>query len=393
MKILTVNAGSSSLKFTFFNMENEEIITNGVFEKIGFEEGLYKFEVNGEKIKGTTKFTDHSVAFKFLLEKLIELKTIKSYEEIDACGHRVVHGGNKYADSIIINDAVLSTIENLIPLAPLHNPANLTGIKALMKLLPNINHIAVFDTAFHQTIEKSRFLYPLPYSWFENLEVRKYGFHGTSHKFIANRVFELENKNLKIINCHIGNGASLCAIKNGKSVDTTMGFTPNAGLIMGSRCGDIDSGIIPYVMNKLNLNIDEINNILNKESGILGISEVSSDARDIEDGMASGNEKCALAYHMQLEKIVDFISSYYVLLGGADVITFTAGLGENAIDFRREIIEKLQPLGIKIDKEKNNVRGKETLISTNDSKVKVYVIPTNEELVIARDTLNLIKQL
>ncbi len=390
MKIISINAGSSSLKFSLFDMSTEEVLISGVFERIGIENGVYTLKYKGEKIKVEQDLDSHLTAVKILLEKLIELQVISNLEEIEGVGHRLVHGGDKYSESVMITDEVVDDIIKFSDFAPLHNPANALCIKAFKEVLPKTPMVGVFDTAFHQTMEKERFLYPVPYSWYEDYHIRKYGAHGTSHRFIAETLKEELGDKLNIISCHLGNGGSITAIRDGKCVDTSMGFTPHAGIIMGTRSGDIDVSIVPYIMEKEGKSAGEIMDDLNKKSGFLGISGVSSDSRDIEDGIKNGNERCALAQDMYVNSIVKYIAQYYVLLGHVDVIAFTAGIGENSPETRAKVIEKLACLGIKIDLEANNVRGKFTKISTKDSKVAVYVVPTNEELMIARDTLNII---
>ena len=393
MKILSVNAGSSSLKFQMYEMPEEKVLISGTFERIGIEGGMYTIKLNGEKIKKEKDLADHSVAVQTLIDELLENKVIESLDEIKGVGHRLVHGGEKYASSVVINDDVIKTVEELSDLAPLHNPANLIGVRTFIEKIPNAIQVGCFDTAFHQTMEKREFLYAVPYEWYEKYGVRRYGFHGMSHNYIANRTAEiLGNKNARIISCHIGNGGSLCAIKDGKSIDTSMGFTPNAGLMMGSRSGDIDATLIPFIMNKTNESLEEVINDLNKKSGYLGVSGISSDSRDIEAAANEGNERAQLAQDMYVEKIVNYIAEYYLELGGADAIVFTAGVGENSKTTRKAIIDRLSPLGIKLDEEANNVRGEEKLISTPDSTVKVYVIPTDEEVMIARDTYNFINK-
>ncbi len=392
MKILSVNAGSSSLKFTLFEMPEEKELISGVFERIGIENSFYTIKLNGEKIKKEAVLANHTDAVKILTQELLDNNIVEDLSEIKAIGHRMVHGGEKYASSVLLTDEVIKTVEELSDLAPLHNPANLVGVRAFMEVIPDAVSVGVFDTAFHQTMEEDKFLYPVPYEWYEDYGVRKYGFHGTSHKYVSQKMAEILGKSdAKIITCHIGNGGSLAAVKDGKCIDTSMGFTPNAGIIMGSRSGDIDASLIPYVMKKSGMSISDIDTALNKKSGLLGISGVSSDSRDIEDGIKSGNSRCELAQKMYVDKIVNYIAMYYVELGGADAIVFTAGVGENSISTRKQIVEKLDCLGIKLDEERNNVRGKEALISSDDSKVLVYVIPTNEELMIATDTYNLAK--
>lgn len=392
MKILSVNAGSSSLKFTLFEMPEEKELISGVFERIGIENSFYTIKLNGEKIKKEVVLANHTDAVKILTQELLDNNIVEDLSEIKAIGHRMVHGGEKYASSVLLTDEVIKTVEELSDLAPLHNPANLVGVRAFMEVIPDAVSVGVFDTAFHQTMEEDKYLYPVPFEWYEDYGVRKYGFHGTSHKYVSQKMAEILGKSdAKIITCHIGNGGSLAAVKDGKCIDTSMGFTPNAGIIMGSRSGDIDASLIPYVMKKSGMSISDIDTALNKKSGLLGISGVSSDSRDIEDGIKSGNSRCELAQKMYVDKIVNYIAMYYVELGGADAIVFTAGVGENSISTRKQIVEKLDCLGIKLDEERNNVRGKEALISSDDSKVLVYVIPTNEELMIATDTYNLAK--
>lgn len=391
MKILSVNAGSSSLKFQMYEMPEEKVLISGTFERIGIGGGLYTIKINGEKIKKERELANHAEAVQILIDELLENKVIESLDEIKGVGHRIVHGGEKYAKSVVINDDVIKTVTELSDLAPLHNPANLIGVKTFMELIPNAVQVGCFDTAFHQTMEKCEYLYPVPYEWYTEYGVRKYGFHGMSHNYIAKRAAEiLGNPAARIISCHIGNGGSICAIRDGKSIDTSMGFTPNAGLMMGSRSGDIDATLIPFIMNKTGESLDEVVNDLNKKSGYLGISGISSDSRDIEDAASQGNERAILAQNMYYEKIVNYIAEYYLELGGADAIVFTAGVGENSKLTRKAIIDKLAPLGIKLDEEANNVRGEEKLISTPDSTTKVYIIPTDEEVMIARDTYSFI---
>ena len=392
MKIISINAGSSSLKFQLFNMDNEEVIVSGLFERIGIDSSCYTLKYNGEKITEEIDLPDHTTAVNILLDKLVSLNIIKSLDEIDGVGHRVVQGGDKYDKSVIITDDVINDIENLKELAPLHNPAGLLGIRAFKEALPEVKMVAVFDTSFHQTMPRESYLYPVPYAWYRDYKVRKYGFHGTSHRFIVEQVKKLTGKNnLKVISCHIGSGASIAAVDSGKCIDTTMGFTPLAGIMMGTRSGDVDPSIIPYIMEKEGKNASEVIDDLNKKSGLIGMSEVSSDYRDIQKGMSEGDEGCILANDKMIKTIVGYIANYYVLLGGADVITFTAGLGENSIALRATIMEKLSCLGIKVDSEANNCNGEIRKISADDSSALVYVIPTNEELMIAKDTLNLVQ--
>ena len=398
MKILSVNAGSSSLKFTLFLMPEGKELIGGYFEKIGLEDSFYSIKINGEKTKKVVSVKNHDDAVKILINELIDNNVISSLDELDGIGHRLVHGGEKYTDSVVIDDQVINTVTDLIPLAPLHNPANLIGVKAFMEALPNTPNVGVFDTAFHQTMKKEQYLYSVPYSWYTDYKVRKYGFHGTSHKFITRTMKEkLGKDNVNLIICHVGSGGSLCAVKDGKSFDTTMGFTPNAGIMMGTRSGDIDYSLIPYVVNESGMNLKEVDNVLNKQSGLLGISGVSSDHRDIESAIEEGNELAVLSNEMYVNRIANYIAEYYVeLCGNVDALVFTAGLGENAIGFRRDVMNRLACLGIKLDDSVNNtIAGfkdvHEGIISTDDSKVPVYVVPTNEELMIATDTYELIK--
>jgi len=391
MKILSVNAGSSSLKFQAYEMPEKEVLISGVFERIGIGNSFYTIKLNGEKTRKEVEINNHEEAFNILMEELISNNVVSSLEDIKGVGHRIVQGGSYFDKSVVINDEVLAKIDELSGLAPLHNPAAITGIKASQSVIPNAVNVAVFDTAFHQTMEEEVYLYAVPYEWSDKYKVRRYGAHGTSHKYVSIRMNEILGRtDTKLITCHIGNGASISAVKNGKCIDTSMGLTPNAGVIMGTRCGDIDATIVTYMMEKLGVSPKEMDTILNKESGLLGISGVSSDSRDIEDGINEGNERCILAQKMYVNKIVDYIAKYFVELGGCDAIVFTAGIGENSIMTRKQILERLEVLGVKIDEEANNVRGKETLITTSDSKIPAYIIPTDEELMIAIDTFNLI---
>lgn len=392
MKVLSVNAGSSSLKFTLFEMPIKKELISGVFERIGLKDSFYTIKLNGEKLKKEKDLENHKEAFEILINELIDNKIINDLNEVEGIGHRMVQGGSYFDKTVIATNENIKIVEDLSPLAPLHNPPAIVALKSAKEVFKNAEQTLVFDTAFHQTIKKENYIYPIPYEWYTKYNVRRYGFHGTSHKYIALRTSEImERKDLKLIICHIGNGASLSAVDNGVCVNTTMGFTPNAGLMMGTRCGDIDSTILTYIMKQTGITPQIIDDILNKESGLLGVSGVSSDSRDIEDGIKRGDERCILAQEIYVNKIVEYIAKYYVELNGADAIIFTAGVGENGIDVRKAIIDKLSILGIKIDEERNNVRGKETLISTDDSIVPIYVIPTNEELMIASDTYTLIK--
>ena len=391
MKILSVNAGSSSLKFQLYDMPQEKVLISGLMERIGVGNSFYTIKVNNEKIKKEVELNNHEEAFEALVNELKANNVVESLEDIKGIGHRIVQGGDYFDKTVVINDEVLSKIEELSSLAPLHNPAAATGIKAAMEVFPSAVQTAVFDTAFHQTMPKENYLYALPYNWYTDYKVRRYGAHGTSHKYVSERMNEiLGRKDTKLITCHIGNGASISAIVNGKCIDTSMGLTPNAGLIMGTRCGDIDASIIPYIMEKTNMSPKDIDNAINKESGLLAVSRKSSDSRDIEQGIAEGDENCILAQKMYVKRIVDYIAKYYVEMKGCDAICFTAGIGEKAIDTRRDIINELDVLGIKLDDEANNVKSEERLISTKDSKIACYIVPTDEELMIARDTFNLI---
>lgn len=392
MKILSINAGSSSLKFQLYEMPEEKVLISGLMERIGMEKSFYTIKINGEKIKKEVELKSHAEAFKALVKELEVNNVVKSLSEIKGIGHRVVQGGDYFDKSVIINEDVLNKIDELSSLAPLHNPAAIVGIKAASEVFNNAIQTVVFDTAFHQTMKEENYLYALPYTWYTEYKVRRYGAHGTSHKYVANRMNEiLGTINTKLITCHIGNGGSISAVVNGKCVNTSMGLTPNAGLIMGTRCGDIDASIIPYIMEKTGMTTKEVDNAINKQSGLLAISKKSSDSRDIENGIKDGDKNCALAQKMFVKRVVDYIAKYYVEMNGCDAIVFTAGIGENSIVTRCEIINSLGSLGIKLDKEANNTRGKEALISSKESLVKCYVIPTDEELMIARDTLELIK--
>lgn len=392
MKILSINAGSSSLKFQAYEMPEEKILIKGRFERIGIDNSFYTIWINDEKYEKKVDLPDHKTALKILTDELINYGVVKDLNEIDAIGHRVVHGGDKYSKSVIIDDEVIKTVNELSDLAPLHNPANIIGVKAATEAFPNAKQIACFDTAFHQTMEEAKYIYPVPYEWYEKYNIRKYGFHGMSHNYVSNKAGEiLGDKNAKIIVCHLGQGGSISAVKDGACIDTTMGFTPNAGTLMGSRCGDIDYSIIPYIMKKTNKSIEEIDTILNKESGLLGISGISNDCRDVEDAAAKGNTRAVLALEAYANSITKYIAEYYVELEGADAICFTAGVGENGIKVRQMVLNKLKCLGIKLDEEANKNRGKVTLITTPDSTVKCYIIPTDEEVMIARDTYNLAK--
>ena len=392
MKVLSVNAGSSSLKFQMYEMPEEKVLISGVFERIGIDAPFYTIKINGEKIKKEVELPNHKVAFEILVKELMDYKVVESLDEIKGIGHRVVQGGDYFNKTVVIDDEVIAKIDELSTLAPLHNPAAITGIKAAQAVVPNAVQTAVFDTAFHQTMDEVNYMYAVPYSWYTDYKIRRYGAHGTSHKYVALRMNEILGRmNTKLITCHIGNGGSVSAVVDGKCVNTSMGLTPNAGLIMGSRCGDIDATIIPYIMKKANLTAEEVDTALNKQSGLLGISGVSSDSRDVEDGINSGNERCLLAQKMYVRRVIDYIAKYYVEMGGADAIVFTAGVGENSKATRREIMDGLSVLGVVVDEENNNTRGEEIMVTTKESKIPCYVIPTDEEVMIARDTYAFIK--
>lgn len=393
MKVMSVNAGSSSLKFKLFNMPEETVLCEGIFERIGQDMGTLKFEQGGSKEKSELPLNDHEVAVDILLGLLVSKGVVKSLEEIDGVGHRVVHGGERFANSVVITEEVLEGIISVSDLAPLHNPANLTGIKSFTKSLPNAIQTAVFDTAFHQTMPEESFIYATPYEWYEKYGVRKYGFHGTSHKFVSMKAAELMGKKpseVNVVVAHLGNGASICAVKNGVSVDTTMGMTPLAGIPMGTRSGNVDPAIIQFISEREGTTLQQVTNSLNKESGFLGVSGISSDNRDLEDALEQGSTRAKLSMDIQDKAIADTIAAYSVYMGSVDAICFTAGLGENSSRMREAICNRLSLLGVEIDSELNNVRGKVRLISSSNSKVKVYLLPTDEEVVIARDTLELI---
>lgn len=393
MKIMSINAGSSSLKFSLFEMETKELIASGLFEKVKIPGSFYTIKYNGEKFYEEIDMPNHTVAVKILLDRLVTNGIINSLDEIGAIGHRLVHGADKYNKSVIITDEVVEDLKRFSELAPLHNPANILGIEAVKDVLPNVPMVGVFDTAFHQTMDEATYMYPVPYSWYENYKVRKYGFHGTSHCYISKQIPSLIGKEeYKAIICHLGSGGSLSAVVNGKCIDTSMGFTPLPGIMMGTRPGDIDPSIITYIANKEEKSVEEVMNDLNKKSGFLGLTEKYSDFRDVYAGVEAGDEKCKLAFDKYVKTVVNYIAMYYVELGGADIICFTAGLGENAIPVRKAIAEKLACLGVKLDENANNTRGEQIKISTNDSSILLYVVPTNEELMIAEDTYELIKK-
>ena len=392
MNVLVVNCGSSSLKYQLIDMEHEVVLAKGQFEKIGSDDAIFTHRrPDADKLERIEPVADHKVALQVLLDILVDPEhgVIGSMDEIDAVGHRVVHGAEKFADSVLITPAVMEALEECAKIAPLHNPPNIQGIEACQKIMPNVPQVGVFDTAFHQTMPAEAFLYGLPYEAYTDLGVRRYGFHGTSHKYVAQRVAELMGKHmsdLRIVSCHLGNGSSVTAIKGGRSIDTSMGFTPLSGLIMGTRCGDIDPAIVPYLMEKWDMTYHEIDAIMNKKSGVFGISGVSNDFRVIEEAAEEGNKRAQLALDMFHYKVRATIGAYVAVMGGVDAIVFTAGIGENGIGNRDAICNGLEYLGTRIDSERNNVRGKEQEISAEGSKVKIFVIPTNEEIMIARDT-------
>lgn len=399
MKILTVNAGSSSLKFNVIELPLEKELISGYFEKVGIEGSFYNIKIDGKKVKTETELKSHIDAVECLKEELFKNNIISSLDEIDGVGHRLVHGGDKFKESVIITDEVLESCEQFNDLAPLHNPPMLACVRAFRKAMPETPMVAVFDTSFHQTMEEVEYLYPVPYSWYKDYQIRKYGFHGTSYKYITREMKKiLEKENINIICCHIGSGGSIACIKNSKSIDTTMGFSPNAGIMMGTRCGDIDYTVISHYMKKTGKDLKEIDSILNKQSGLLGISEYSADHRDIEEGIEKNHHQSILANDMYIDRVVGYIARYFVKLDGkVDALVFTAGLGENAIEFRHDIINKLSSLGFFINEEENNkIAGyldkHEGMISTPESKFPIYVVPTNEELMIALDTVNLINK-
>lgn len=398
MNILVINCGSSSLKYQLFNMTDESVLAKGIVEKIGLNGSFIKNERNdGDKITLNGNIFDHQQGIEYVLGILLSEAhgSIKNLEEIQAVGHRVVHGAESFKSSVRITDEVVAKMEEVVELAPLHNPPNLKGIYAVTNLLPHVPQAGVFDTAFHQTMKPESFLYAIPYSLYKKHGIRRYGFHGASHRYVSGRVAELMGKkieDLKIITCHLGNGASITAIKGGKSVDTSMGLTPVEGLMMGTRSGDLDAGAITYIMNKEDIGVSQINSLVNKHSGVLGISGVSSDMREVETAAAEGNERAILALRMYEYRIRKYIGAYAAAMGGVDVVVFTGGIGENAVDTRANVARDFEYMGLEFDAEKNKgLRGKEACISKDQSKVKVWVVPTNEELVIARDTYKIVK--
>ena len=398
MKILVLNCGSSSLKYQLIDMSNEEVLCVGLVERIGIEGSVLKQEKDGVEGKLIVEqpMKNHQDAIKLVLDAVVDPQYggVKDIKEVEAVGHRVVHGGEKFAGSVLITDEVKAALEECIELAPLHNPANIMGIEACEAILPGVPLVGVFDTAFHQTMPKSSYLYGLPHEFYTKYGVRRYGFHGTSHRYVSQRAAAMLGKNIedcKIITCHLGNGASLAAVDGGKSVDTTMGFTPLEGLIMGTRCGDIDAAILPFLMEKEGLDAKGLSDLMNKKSGVYGMTGISSDFRDIEDAAADNNELAQVALESYAKRVKKYIGAYAAEMNGVDAVVFTAGVGENGIGMRADIMANMDFLGMKLDEEANKVRGKERVISTEDSKVKILLIPTNEELMIARDTLELVK--
>ncbi len=398
MKVLVINCGSSSLKYQLIDSDSEEVLAKGLCERIGIDGStLSHTQKGGEKTVIKSPMKDHVRAVQMVIDALTdkEYGVIKSLSEIDAVGHRIVHGGEKFSSSVVIDDEVMKAIEDCNELAPLHNPANLIGINSCKELMPGVPMVAVFDTAFHQTMPKEAYLYGIPYEYYEKYKVRRYGFHGTSHDFVSKRAAEIMGKkreDMRIIVCHLGNGASISAVKNGKSIDTSMGLTPLEGLIMGTRSGDLDPAIVGFIREKENLSAKEMNDVLNKKSGVLGLSGISSDFRDLAEAADSGNERAAITLETYAYRIAKYIGAYTAAMGGVDLIVFTAGAGENNAKVRELVGEHLEFLGTKLDTEKNKVRGEEIVISTEDSKVPVMIVPTNEELAIARETVRLVKK-
>lgn len=396
MKVLVINCGSSSLKFQLIDSDSEEVLAKGLCERIGIDGGMVTYQPKGkDKIKKNADMPDHTEAVRLVIDALIDKENgvISSLDEIGAVGHRIVHGGEKFASATLINEDVIKAIEECNDLAPLHNPANLIGIRSCQKIMPKVPMVAVFDTAFHQTMPPKAYLYGIPYEYYRKYKVRRYGFHGTSHEFVSKRAAEFLGRdinNFKVIVCHLGNGASISAVKNGKCIDTSMGLTPLEGLFMGTRSGDLDPAILQFISNKENLGIDEMLNILNKKSGVLGLSEVSSDFRDLGEAAGKGNEQAKTTLEAYSYRVAKYIGSYVAAMNGVDAIVFTAGVGENNIEVRSMIGEYLGYLGTGVDKDKNNIRGEEAVISPDGSKVSVLVIPTNEELAIARETVKLV---
>ncbi len=392
VKIIAINAGSSSLKFQLLQMPEEEVIAKGLIERIGLKDPIFSMTTNGEKIELIQPIQNHQDAVKILLHMLVEQKAVSSLNDIDGIGHRLVHGGEDFSDSVLITEDAIAHFEILSDLAPLHNPANITGIKEFQKALPQVPAVAVFDTAFHQTMPESSFLYSIPYDYYKKYGIRKYGFHGTSHKYVSGRAAELLNRpieSIRLISCHLGNGASIAAIDGGQSIDTSMGFTPLAGVTMGTRSGNLDPALIPFIMEKTDKSAEEVLDVLNKKSGMLGVSGFSSDLRDIEVEASNGNSRAQLALDVFASRIHKYIGSYAARMNGVDAIIFTAGIGENSDVIREKVLAGLQFMGVYVDPDLNKIRGKEAFISYPHSPVKVIVIPTNEEVMIARDTVRL----
>lgn len=391
--VLAINAGSSSLKFQFIQMPEEAVIAKGVFERIGLSESSYAIDFKDQRLKQIKQIANHEQAVRILLKQLTESNVISSLHEIDAIGHRVVHGGERFSDSVLITDEVMEAIDELSELAPLHNPANLTGIRAFKDVLPDVPMVAVFDTAFHQTMPEESYLYSLPYEYYEKYGIRKYGFHGTSHKYVSQRAAQLLGipiEQLRLISCHLGNGASIAAIQYGKTINTSMGFTPLAGVTMGTRSGNIDPALMPYIMEKTGMTADEVLNVLNKKSGLLALSGFSSDLRDIEE-QAKTNKRAELALGVFAARIHQYLGSYAARMSGLDAIILTAGVGENSVTIREKVLSGLEFMGVYFDRELNHVRGEEAFINFPHSPVKIIVIPTNEEVMIARDTIQIVE--
>ena len=391
---MAVNSGSSSLKFQLYDMPSEQVIASGIAERIGLKDGIFTLNFKGKKYTNNVAIPDHEVAVKLMVNSLLNYKVIYSLKEIEGMGHRIVQGGDYFDDSVIVNDEVVKKVDELKDLAPLHNPVHLACYKAMVKYLPDVKHVFVFDTAFHQTMDAGYYLYPVPYEWYTDYKVRKYGAHGTSHKYIAQRTADIMNRNIKdlnIITLHLGSGASITAVKKGISVNTSMGFSPLGGIMMGTRCGDIDPTIIYYMEEKLNCTSKDMENYLNRKSGLLGVSGISSDTRDIESAIEKGDERAAATYDLYINRIVSFVGSYYMQLGHVDALTFTAGVGEHSVMVRAKVLKKLEEgLGLKIDYFENSQVKGDTKLSLPDSKVNVFVIGTNEELEIVRDTYRLL---
>lgn len=398
MKILVINSGSSSLKYQLIDMDGEKVLAKGLCERIGIDGRLKHEDIHTEQTVLDIEMKNHAVALKIVIDKLTNPETgvIKSTSEIDAVGHRYVNGGEKFSQTVLSNDKIISELEESIEFAPLHNVAHITGIKACKEVMGDVPQCIVFDTAFHRTMPKYSYLYPLPYEYYEKYGIRRYGFHGTSHKFVSEKAAKFLGKKpeeLKMVTCHLGNGSSLCAVDGGKCVDTSMGFTPLAGFMMGTRCGDVDPSAITYIMKKENLTPDEMSDIMNKKSGALGVSGISSDFRDLEDAATEGDEKAQLALDMFAYGVIKFVGAYIAAMGGIDCLVFTAGIGENNCLLRKQVCDKLKFLGVEIDEEKNKQRGVRCEISTENSKVRVLVVPTNEELMIARETMEMVENL